>query len=90
MLNVMPNISVGQDYPSSGATLNEKDFEQGLSAMYTKIRRCFSLAIDFFDEFGLERFIEPEKPLNEISRGPPPPCEQALRKKLYFFVPAFA
>ena len=35
--------------------------------MYTKIRRCFSLAIDFFDEFGLERVTEPEKPLNEMS-----------------------
>ena len=35
--------------------------------MYIKIRRCFSLAIDFFDEFGLERFTEPEKPLNEMS-----------------------
>ena len=35
--------------------------------MYTKIRRYFSLAIDFFDEFGLERFTEPEKPLNEMS-----------------------
>ena len=27
----------------------------------------FSLAIDFFDEFGLERLTEPEKPLNEMS-----------------------
>ena len=29
----------------------------------------FSLAIDFFDEFGLERLTEPEKLLNEISSG---------------------
>ena len=27
----------------------------------------FSIAIDFFDEFGLERLTEPEKPLNEMS-----------------------
>ena len=27
----------------------------------------FSLAIDFFDEFGLERLTEPEKPFNEMS-----------------------
>ena len=27
----------------------------------------FSLAIDFFDEFGLEKLTEPEKPLNEMS-----------------------
>ena len=27
----------------------------------------FSLAIDFFDEFGLESLTEPEKPLNETS-----------------------
>ena len=27
----------------------------------------FSLAIDFFDEFGLEKLTEPEKPLNETS-----------------------
>ena len=35
--------------------------------MYTKIRRCSSLAIDFFNEFGLERLTEPEKPLNEMN-----------------------
>ena len=34
--------------------------------MYTKIRRCSSSAIDFFDEFGLERLTEPEKPVNEM------------------------
>ena len=27
----------------------------------------FSLAIDFFNEFGLQRLTEPEKPLNEMS-----------------------
>ena len=27
----------------------------------------FSLAIDFFDEFGLEKLTEPEKPLNEMT-----------------------
>ena len=27
----------------------------------------FSLAIDFFDEFDLEKLTEPEKPLNETS-----------------------
>ena len=63
----MPNISVRQGYPSSGATLNGKDFEQGLSAMYTKDSPMFNLAIDFFDEFGLQRLTEPEKPLNEMS-----------------------
>ena len=38
----MPNISVmvREGQPSSEATLNGKDFEQDLSAMYTKIRRC--------------------------------------------------
>ena len=29
----------------------------------------FSLAIDFLDEFGLERLTEPEKPLNEMNSG---------------------
>ena len=28
----------------------------------------FSLAIDFFDEFGLERLTEPKKPLNRARR----------------------
>ena len=51
--------SQGMDSRTSGASTG-KDFEQGLSAMY-------SLAIDFFDEFGLERLTEPEKPLNEMS-----------------------
>ena len=27
----------------------------------------FSLAIHFFDEYGLERLTQPEKPLNEMS-----------------------
>ena len=27
----------------------------------------FSLAIHFFNEFGLERLTEPEKPLNEVN-----------------------
>ena len=27
----------------------------------------FSLAIDFFDEFGLQRLTESDKPLNEMS-----------------------
>ena len=27
----------------------------------------FSLSIDFFDEYGLERLTQPEKPLNEMS-----------------------
>ena len=27
----------------------------------------FSLAIDFFDESGLQRLAEPEKPLNEMN-----------------------
>ena len=35
--------------------------------MYTKIRRCSSLAVDFLDEFGLERLTELEKPLNEMN-----------------------
>ena len=39
MLNLMPNNSVRQDLPSSGATLNGKDFKQDVSAMYTKISR---------------------------------------------------
>ena len=39
MLNLMPNISVRQDKPSSGATLNGKDFKQDVSAMHTKISR---------------------------------------------------
>ena len=30
-------------------------------------RYSCSLAIDFFDDFGLERFTEPEKPLNEMN-----------------------
>ena len=30
----------------------------------------FSLAIDFFDEFGLERLADTEKPLNEMSSAP--------------------
>ena len=29
--------------------------------------RALSLSIDFFDEFGLERLTEPEKPFNEMS-----------------------
>ena len=36
----------------------------------------FSLAIDFFDEFGLERLTEPEKPLNEMSSD----CNNSLTK----------
>ena len=36
----------------------------------------FSLAIDFFDKFGLERLTEPEKPLNEISSD----CNNSLTK----------
>ena len=32
-----------------------------------KDKPVFSLAIDFFDEFGLERLTEPEKPLNEMN-----------------------
>ena len=37
----------------------------------------FSLAIDFFDEFGLERLTEPEKPLNEMSSD----CKLQLDKE---------
>ena len=37
----------------------------------------FSLAIDFFDEFGLERLTEPEKPLNEMSSD----CKYQLDKR---------
>ena len=43
---------------------NGKDFEQCLSAMNTEHTSLFGLAIDFFDEFGLKRLTEPEKPLN--------------------------
>ena len=35
-----------------------------------KDKAMFSLAIDFFDDFGLfglERLTEPEKPMNEMS-----------------------
>ena len=32
-----------------------------------KDKPAFSLAIDFFDEFGLERLTEPENPLNEMN-----------------------
>ena len=68
MLNLMPNISVRQDKPSSGATLNGKDFKHDVWAMYTKISRYLVLlAIDFFDEYGLERLTEPEKALNEMN-----------------------
>ena len=41
--------------------------------MYTKM---FSLAINFFDEFGLERLTEHEKPLNEMSSD----CKNSLTK----------
>ena len=41
---------------------NGKDFEQDMSAMYIKIRRC--LAIDYFHEFGPKSTTQPEKPLN--------------------------
>ena len=37
----------------------------------------FSLAIDFFDEFGLERLTEPGKSLSEISSD----CKQQLDKE---------
>ena len=50
--------------------------------MYTKIRQCLVLAIDFFDEFGLERLTEPEKPLNEIN------SDWLLLKKGYNLTPA--
>ena len=40
----------------------------------------FSLAIDFFDEFGLERLTEPEKPLNEMNSGCSTKNELLLRK----------
>jgi len=39
---------------------NENEFQQDLSAMYTKIRRC--LAIDYFDEFGPKSTTQPETP----------------------------
>ena len=39
---------------------NQVDHTEAVFAM-------FSLAIDFLDEFGLERLTEPEKPLNEMS-----------------------
>ena len=51
----------------------------------------FSLAIDFFDEFGLQRLTEREKPLNEMSSD----CKygsltknELLLKKGYNLTPA--
>ena len=44
-----------------------KGFWTGPVGAVHKDTPMFSLAIDSFDKFGLERLTEPEKPLNEMS-----------------------
>ena len=46
----------------------------------------FSLAIDFFDEFGLERLTEPEKPLNDCRNNSSTKNELSLRTVMTEYV----